>query len=115
MGKENFIRGHGDNGHHDGRRSAVRRIQSALDQMRAYRQERITSHEQGHHPEPMVGGFYPEGEGTEIELFDPNVRECLDTRVTDSQVVGYLTPEAILRRQIYTPSISTQEDPRLRD
>lgn len=46
MGKENFIKGHGDNGHHDGRRSAVRRLQSAMDQMR-YGQDRTIAHEAG--------------------------------------------------------------------
>src|SRR3972149_12340438 len=101
MGKEHFIQGKGDNGHHDGRRSMVRRLQSSLDQMRAYTQERISAHEQGHTPpipfagtreqtellfpdEGIVGGFYPEGRGQEIELFDPDRADTRSPYTPDS-------------------------------
>lgn len=84
------------------------RIQSALVKDRERREQRRLSH--------ITIDAVPQDQ--EIVLFQP--RECLDTRtfdVTQSQVVGYLTPEARLRRQLadaYAPSITHKEDPRLK-
>jgi hypothetical protein len=57
---------------------------SLLASIKSWKQERVASLEAGHSPEP-VDSFYPEGKGTEIELFNPTrIRECLDTEVGKS-------------------------------
>jgi hypothetical protein len=57
---------------------------SLLASLKSWKQERVAAHEAGHTPEP-IDTFYPEGQGTEIELFNPTrIRECLDTQVSNS-------------------------------
>lgn len=89
------------------------RLQLYLAEIGRRREERRIAHEQGEdHPLPpeieegLVGGYYPEGEDQEIVLFDPNIRECLDTRWFD---------EVARHNEIYNQSVSTEEDPRLKD
>ena len=96
MGKEDFVQGHGDNGHTTHRNSFIRRLQSLSDQLRARRTiANETDHVGGFHRSeiPFAGTSeqrrlmfpdeYRNGESEEIVLFDPNVRECLDTRTFD--------------------------------
>lgn len=91
------------------------RITSALAFARETSNRRRIAHEQGRVDMETI----PQDQ--EITLMvQPEFKECLDTRafdVTRSDVVGYLTPEAKLRRQLneaYAPSITHKEDPRLR-
>ena len=55
-----------DHPNHAGGRSFRRAIQAIDSRWRAYRMERVQAHEAGHNPDASP---YPEGEGTEIELF----------------------------------------------
>lgn len=91
------------------------RITSALAVAKEASNRRRIAHEQGRVDLERI----PQDQ--EITLMvQPNFRECADTRsfdVTQSQVVGYLTPEARLRRQLseaYAPFITHKEDPRLK-
>jgi hypothetical protein len=84
------------------------RIQSALNRGRELAEARRLSHEQGRVNMEAV----PVDQEITLMVHPQFVeRECLDTRVFDSQVVGYLTPEAKVRRQLdraYAPSITQQ-------
>lgn len=73
MAVEHFIEGKHDNAHHAGRHSTMMRLQSAMESMREWRQERTVAHETGHTPEPFDPHFHPDqyrgGESEEIVLF----------------------------------------------
>jgi hypothetical protein len=103
-------------------RSHRRGLDSVTTKLREWRNERTVSHERGLSPEPVPEvdptydprWDYMEGEGEEIELFNPSN----PVPIMESAVVGYLSPEAILRRQIdasgYNESVTHSEDPRLK-
>ncbi len=57
---------------HPGQHSFRRSIDSAMAKIGAWRRERTVAHQQGWTPEELnvIDQFYPEGEGTEIVLFD---------------------------------------------
>jgi len=47
-------------------------LRSLTDSILNYRKERTIAHETGH-TAPKIVEYYPEGEGTEIELFNPEI------------------------------------------
>lgn len=57
---------------HPGQHSFRRSIDSAVAKIGAWKKERTLAHEQGWTPDEIkvIDRFYPEGEGTEIVLFD---------------------------------------------
>ena len=91
------------------------RITSALAVAREASNRRRIAHEQGRVDMESI----PVDQEI-VLMVHPQFRECADTRafsVTRSDVVGFLTPEAKLRRQLseaYVPSVTHKKDPRLR-
>lgn len=79
MALEKFIRGKVDSAHHAGLRSTRRRLEESMDRLKEWQNERIAAHEQGHSEPELcfpgeIGGHfqidqYPEGQDTEIVLF----------------------------------------------
>lgn len=94
MATEKFIQGKHDNGHHDGRRSTLRRLQGAIEQIKAWRNEALPAGNSLCYPNEKDGHGqitpYSEGQDQEISQF-PQTGIVFDSESPFHKANDYMT------------------------